>query len=346
MTYTENDPAARPPLGNGRNDGTESTQDWGKTGRIDTGSYTALCVWFASHGDQVVANLFTPNNPGPKPVIVVLGPVGNVKEQSAMQYATRLARLGFATLIFDPRTMGESAGAPRRNESGAGKVQDLVAALDFLSTRAEVTADQLFILGLCQGVNWAIEAALIAPEARAVALVAGHYLTPEVSAMYLGGADHAEARIAKGRAAARKFHTTGEVDYISVVSDSLAAPEPDALLTFDVAQMYYRPWAFRNQFLNHRGFWENRLTAMSERELWSQRTDLAVTRLHTPTLMIHADFAASGPQVPRTLFDAIPATHKELVWLGNQSQFQFYEDPITIDTAVAQIARFLDSVQP
>ncbi len=131
-----------------------------------------------------------------------------------------------------------------------------------------------------------------------------------------------------------------------VINDSLAAPDPDALLTFDAAQMYYRPWAQQNQFHNHRGFWENRLTAMSERELWSQRTDLAVARLLTPTLMIYSDFAASGTQVPRTLFDTIPATQKELVWLGSQSQFQFYEDPITIDTAVSQIARFLAGVLP
>ncbi len=346
MTQAEQTPATRPPLADGQTNSTESTQNWGETDRIDTGSYTAERVRFACQGDQVVGNLFTPNTPGAKPAIVVLGPVGSVKEQSAMQYGTRLARLGFAALVFDPRTMGESSGQPRRNETGAGKAQDLVAALDYLATRTEVSADRLCILGLCQGANWAVEAALIAPAVHAVALVAGHYLTPEVSAMYLGGSDRAEARIAKGRAAADKFHTTGEVDYIAVVSDSLAAPDPDALLTFDAAQMYYRPWAQRNRFLTHRGFWENRLTAMSEQALWSQRTDLAVARLLTPTLMIHSDFAASGTQVPRTLFDTIPATQKELVWLGSQSQFQFYEDPITIDTAVTQIARFLESIRP
>lgn len=185
MTQSENDPAARPPLADGRNGGTESTQNWGETGRIDTGGYTAARVRFASQGEQVGGNLFAPTTPGAKSAIVVLGPVGSVKGQSAMQSATRLARLGFATLIFDPRTMGESAGVPRRNESGAGKVQDLVAALELLSTRAEVSADRLFIPGLCQGANWAVEAALIAPAVRAVALVAGHYLTPEIRAMIL-----------------------------------------------------------------------------------------------------------------------------------------------------------------
>ena len=332
-----------PPLADGMIDGIQSTQNWGDTWRIDTGSYTVERVVFKSNDEMVVGNLFTPNTPGPKPAIVVLGPVGNVKEQSALQYATRLALQGFATLIFDPRSMGESAGEPRRNESGANKVQDLVAAVSFLSARTEVNADRLYMLGLCQGANWAIEAALITPALKAVALVAGHYLTPEVSAMYLGGSDKAQARIDKGRASAQKYAETGEVDYISVVSDSLATPEPDALLTFDVAQMYYRPWAHRNKFLSHRGLWENRLTAMSEQALWSQRTDLAITGLHTPTLMIHADRAASGPQVPRTLFNSIPAQNKELVWLGSQSQFQFYEDPITIDAAVAQITQFLQS---
>ncbi len=346
MTQPENTPPLRPPLSDGSDAAQYQTQNWSDTGRINTGSYTASRVTLNSQGEQVVGNLFTPNTPGPKPAIVALGPVGTVKEQAVLQYATRLAKMGFATLIFDPRTMGESGGEPRRNESGAAKVQDLIAALDYLSSLPEVNADQLFILGLCQGANWAIEAALIAPPVKAVALVAGHYLTPQVSAMYLGGAEQAAARIAKGQAAAQKFAATGAVDYISVVSDTLGAPDPAALLTFDAAQIYYRPWAARNRFLNHRGLWENRLTAMSEAVLWSHRTDLAVTQLHTPTLMIHADLAASGKDVPRALFDAMPARHKELVWLGGQSQFQFYEDPLTIDAAVSQVADFLKGIKP
>lgn len=96
MTQANNDSAMRPPLADGTTAAVQSTQNWGETGRIDTGSYTVSRVQFVSQGEQVVGNLFTPNTPGPKPAIVVLGPVGTVKEQSAMQYGTRLARLGFA----------------------------------------------------------------------------------------------------------------------------------------------------------------------------------------------------------------------------------------------------------
>ena len=68
-----------------------------------------------------------------------------------------------------------------------------------------------------------------------------------------------------------------------------------------------------------------------------------MARLTTPTLMIHADRAASGPKIPRALFETIPAARKELLWLGNQTQFQFYEDPITIDAATHHLAAyFLD----
>jgi hypothetical protein len=74
--------------------------------------------------------------------------------------------------------------------------------------------------------------------------------------------------------------------------------------------------------------------------IWGHRIDEAVTKLKTAVLMIHADRAASGGEVPRRLFASMPAARKELVWLGGQGQLQFYEDPITIEQATPHIARF------
>ena len=79
---------------------------------------------------------------------------------------------------------------------------------------------------------------------------------------------------------------------------------------------------------------------MSEHLIWGHRIDLAAPRLKTPVLMIHADRAASGIDVPRKLFAAIPTDDKRLVWLGGQGQLQFYEDPLTIDQAVPHIVEF------
>lgn len=316
------------------------TQPWGADDRLATAAGVVERVTFSSQGVPVVGNLFLPTGAARRPAVVVIGPVGFVKEQAPLQYALRLQREGYVVLIFDPRFHGESGGEPRRFESGAEKVKDIGAALDYLAGRPEADAARLHVLGVCQGANWAIEAAVAEPRIAGIALVAGHYLTPEVALMYLGGQAEVDARLARSRAAEAKFAATGAVDYINIVSPSLERPDPGALLTAPPIQMFYIRWADRSPFLAHRGRWENRLAAMSEHRIWGHRIDEAAAKLATPVLMIHADRAASGGEVPRRLFAAMPAKRKELVWLGPQGQLQFYEDPLTIEQATPPIARF------
>jgi len=316
------------------------TQVWAAEQRLKWPGFAVERVTFESQGVQVVGNLFVPEGKSGLPAVVVLGPVGFVKEQSPLQYASRLVREGYVTLIFDPRFHGESGGEPRRFESGAEKTSDLSAAIDFLAARPEVDAQRISLLGICQAVNWVVEAALVDPRVKSVALVAGHYLTPELAEMYLGGPANVEARMAKSKAAEIRFRETGNADYIHIVSPSLDQPDPDALLRAPHIQMFYIRWADRNPDLAHRGLWENRLTAMSEHLIWGHRVDLALPGVQTPTLMIHAQNAASGPELPQLLFDTIPAARKKFVSLGEQSQLQFYEDPITIDQAIPHIAEF------
>ncbi|MEO8243246.1 MAG: alpha/beta hydrolase [bacterium] len=336
---TETSPS-RPPLSGGTSDTVQPTPSWDADQQFKAGPYTVSRVSFLSEGDTVIGNLFQPMGGSSKAAVVILGPVATVKEQAPMQYATRLAQAGLATLVFDPRGSGESAGSPRRWESGARKVTDLRAALAYLATVPGIDPAHLHLLGLCQGANWAIAAAIEDASVQSLALVAGHYLTPEVCAMYYGSAEAVAARVARGRAAADTYARDDSVSYLPIVNDSADEANPDVLLNFDAARMYYRPWADRNLFLAHRGQWENRIATMSEAELWTTRTDLAMARLATPTLMIHANRAASGPKVPRALFDAMPAKRKDLIWLGAQTQFQFYEDPITIDAATHHLAAF------
>ena len=162
--------------------------------------------------------------------------------------------------------------------------------------------------------------------------------------MYLGGVEAVTARLAKSLRAAESFRETGAVDYAPIVSSAFAMPDPDALLTAPFIQSFYSRWADRHPMLAHRGLWENRITAMSEYLIWGYRIDHAVQHLQLPVMMLHADRAASGADIPRRLFDAIPAPHKSLVWLGPQGQIQFYEDPITIDLVVPHVADFLTSL--
>ncbi|MGE8494641.1 alpha/beta hydrolase [Comamonas sp.] len=320
------------------------TQAWGASGRIANTHYAVEQVRFLSQGTEIVGNLLLPSgHVGPRPAVAVMGPVGFVKEQSPMQYATRLAREGFVVLVFDPRYHGESAGTPRRLESGAAKTQDLQAALEYLAQRAEVDSAALHLLGICQGVNWAVDAAITEPRVRSVALVAGHYLTPQTALMYLGSEQEIERRAARSQAALKQFQESGAVDYIPVVSERPTPPNPDALLKASAVQQFYSRWANRHAFWNFHGLWENRIAMMSEAGIWGHRADQAMAKLSTPTLMVHADRAASGPDIPRRLFASIPAASKELVWLGQENQMQFYEDPITLDHVTPELTRFYHS---
>ena len=317
-----------------------ATQPWDGGARVDAGPYTVERVTFNSGGLGVVGNLFMPAGKGPWPAVTVMGPVAFVKEQAPLQYASRLVREGFAVLIFDPRYHGESAGEPRRWESRQAKVEDLRAAVSFLAGRAQVDAGRLHLLGVCQGTNWVVEAAADEPRVRSLSLVAGHYLMPETAALYLGGPENVALRIARAQESRAAFLRNGQVDYIPIVSMS----DRDALLTAKPIHDFYYRWADRGPFAAHTGLWENRITRMSEADIWGHRIDEQLRRLNQPVLMVHSERAATGPLIPRRLFDQIASKNKQAVWLEGRNQIQFYQDPMTIDMVVPHLARFFAGV--
>jgi hypothetical protein len=317
-----------------------STQPWDGGARIDAGPYSVERVTFKSGGLDVVGNLFAPAGKGPWPAVAVIGPVAFVKEQAPLQYASRLVREGFAVLIFDPRYHGESAGEPRRWESRQAKVEDLRAAVSFLAVRAQIDPGRLHLLGVCQGSNWVVEAAADDPRVRSLSVVAGHYLMPETAALYLGSPENVALRISRAQESKAAFLRNGQVDYIPIVSLS----DRDALLTPKPIHDFYYRWADRGPFAAHTGLWENRITRMSEADIWGHRIDEQLKRLNQPVLMVHSDRAATGPVIPRRLFDEIASKNKQAVWLEGRNQIQFYQDPMTIDMVVPHLARFFTRV--
>ena len=325
------------PLAQGAS-GPFATQPWGPLNRIEGPGHSIERVTFSSGGETLVGNLFLPRGPGPFPAAALLGPVAFVKEQAPTQYASRLASAGVAALAFDPRNHGESSGQPSRHEDGALKAADLAAALAWLATRPEIDASRVNILGICQGVNWAIQAAIDLPQVPRIALVAGHYLTPATALMYLGSPERVAQRLARSAAASERFRLDGSIDYINIVQPHAETPDPDALLTALPIQQFYIRWADRGPFRNYLGLWENRITAMSEAGIWGHDVTPLMPRLTQPLLMVHADRAASGPAIPRGLFDAVPHDRKQLVMLDGRNQLQFYEDPMTIDLVAPLLA--------
>lgn len=284
-----------------------------------------------SNDETLAGVLFTPAMPNHK-AIVFLGPVAFVKEQAPTTYGMLLSKLGYTSLIFDPRYHGASTGTPRRHEDGQAKHDDICAAVDFLASEGY---QDLYLVGICQGVNWVVEASISDGRIKGTALVAGHYLTREISEKYTGGADKLQERLERAKQAQWHYEATGEVDYIPITGS------PEALLTAPPVHTWYSAWDHgENPAFAYKGGWENRITRMSEVGIWGYEIQNALPRLQTPLLMIHSQKAATGPEMPQKLFSLVASETKRFIWFEDQIQFQFYDDLQVIDRAVSEIDGF------
>ena len=122
----------------------------------------------------VAGALIVPKDLDPRtqtPAIVVGHPMGAVKEQSAMLYATKMAEQGFVALAIDLPFWGESEGEPRNAVAPDLYAEAFSAAVDFLGTRPFVDRNSIGAIGVCGSGSFVISAAKIDPRMKAIATV-------------------------------------------------------------------------------------------------------------------------------------------------------------------------------
>ncbi len=196
-------------------------------------------VEFKSCGETCKGVLHLPEGAkGQVPLLVMAGGWCYTKEIVMPHYAKYFVEGGVATLLFDYRRFGESAGQPRQHINPWDQIEDYKNAVSFARTIAEVDAHRIGIWGISYSGGHVLIVAATDPRVRwAISTI------PVVDGFPTVRRCHGERRFTElmGLLAAdrtKRYETGGPGDYIPMSStkphDELSAwPFPHVFEAFN-----------------------------------------------------------------------------------------------------------------
>lgn len=273
-------------------------------------------------GITLAADLYMPlNATGKLPAIAVSGPFGAVKEQSSGLYAQTMAERGFLTLAFDPSYTGESSGYPRYVASPDINTEDFCAAVDYLSTRADVDPERIGIIGICGWGGMALNAAAIDTRIKATVTVTMYDMSRVNANGYFDSMD-ADARyeLRKKLNAQRTIDAQkGTYALAGGVVDPLPADAPQFVK--DYYAYYKTPRGYHKRSLNSNSGW-NVTSALS----FINTPLLAYSHeIRSAVLMIHGEKAHSR-YFSEDAFKKLTGNNKELMIIPGASHVDLYDN--------------------
>jgi fermentation-respiration switch protein FrsA (DUF1100 family) len=292
-------------------------------------------VSFDSAGIQIAGHYTPDGSPaGPRPAVVVGHPGSGVKEQAAGLYARRLSEQGFVALAFDAAYQGESEGEPRGLEDPAHRVEDIKAAVSFLTVRDEVDPNRIGALGICASGGYVISAAATDHRIKGVATVSA----VDMGRQFRNGADGKQDRaviqtMLDAAAAARTAEARGE----GVATFSLFPNTEDEARAG--GQHVFEGWEYyrtaRAQHPRSATFFTwNSVDRIASFDAF-RFVDLIAPR---PLLMILGTEAVTSWMTTEAFANALEP--KELFWVNGASHVALYDKDEYVAPAVSKLADF------
>jgi len=298
------------------------TTEWDKTFPQSDKVNHSKVTFRNRYGITLAADLYIPKKAmGKLPAIAVSGPFGAVKEQSSGLYAQTLAERGFLTIAFDPSYTGESGGEPRYVASPDINTEDFSAAVDYLSTREDVDAERIGILGICGWGGIAIQAAINDPRIRATVASTMYDMTRVSANGYFDAENSAEQRNAKRAAMAAQRtedYRNGFCKSGGGVVDPLPADAPQFVK--DYHAYYKTPRGYHPRSLNSNQGWN----VTSNLPFLNFKFFEYAGELESAVLIIHGEKAHSR-YFSEGVFEKLKGDNKELMIIPHASHTDLYD---------------------
>lgn len=315
------------------------TQKWDKTFPQSDKVNHSKVTFKNRYGITLAADLYVPKNAAGKlSAIAVCGPFGAVKEQASGLYAQTMAERGFLTIAFDPSYTGESSGTPRYVASPDINTEDFCAAVDYLSTRDDVDAERIGIIGICGWGGMALNAAAIDTRIKA-AVASTMYDMSRVSANgYFDAMDVDQRYELRKQLNAQRTADAKSGTY--ALAGGVVDPLPDDAPQFvkDYYAYYKTPRGYHERSLNSNNGW-NKTSALS----FINMPILAYSNeIRSAVLVIHGEKAHSR-YFSEDAFKKLQGDNKELMIIPGASHTDLYDrtDIIPFDKITAFFTEYL-----
>lgn len=294
-------------------------------------------VKFNNRGVEMVGNIFLPETMEKGktyPAIVCAGPAGAVKEQSSGLYAQKLAEQGFVAFAFDPSHQAESGGYPRYEENPYERVEDIRAAVDYLTTLKYVDHNKMAAIGLCAGAGYAINAALTDRRIKVLVGVSGTDAGAVIRDGWTGEASTEEKiKFLEMVSEERTAEANGaEPIYGNYVPENVTDDMP---VTMKEAHDYYR--TPRAQYPTS----ENKVRLTSMSNIYTFEAFHLIDELLTQPLLMIVGSESDALYVSKRAVDRAASKVKELYLINGATHVDMYDRQPYVDEAIGKMTSFL-----